>query len=423
MMPFDEAWQRCESITGWLTREEGRALYAAAARTPADGLIVEIGAYHGRSTVLLACSGRRVVTIDPLIPGSTGEGYTISEDDALQLHANLAPFTNVIHLRRGAQDVTLTAPIHMLYIDGVHRDGVPLADLAWFFPLLTPGAQVCLHDFGQWPDVGRAIANFERNGRLRCVEIAQTMYVGARDTHASQDCRIFLARPWYDRIEPESIDAEQRAIDPRVHRVALRISRMRRSLLASCFNALVAQCLNTGGYDFFAMLHADLVPDAGWLSVMTREMCAHDLDVLHAVAPIKNHEGLTSTGIAHGEEPWQRVRRLTMREVHDLPTTFTIQHVRERIDADARWLLPNTGCLLVRTRVLEDFPGFQISDRLVREFDGRWRDQCLPEDWNFGLWCGVMRIAIGGTRAVRLAHYGRHAWPNDQVWGLEHDLV
>jgi predicted O-methyltransferase YrrM len=57
-------------VEGWLEPGEGRLLYRLAAEADPAGCIVEIGSWHGRSTIWLAAGaqagrGARVVAIDP----------------------------------------------------------------------------------------------------------------------------------------------------------------------------------------------------------------------------------------------------------------------------------------------------------------------------------------------------------------------
>ena len=51
---FDEAWAAVADVEGWMTRDQGEALDAAARRCPPAGTIVEIGSFQGRSTIVLA---------------------------------------------------------------------------------------------------------------------------------------------------------------------------------------------------------------------------------------------------------------------------------------------------------------------------------------------------------------------------------
>src|SRR5271169_2003072 len=67
---IETAFQRASSIPGFLAENEIRFLGALAACTPAQGAIVEIGSFKGKSTVMLASVAARyglghVVAIDP----------------------------------------------------------------------------------------------------------------------------------------------------------------------------------------------------------------------------------------------------------------------------------------------------------------------------------------------------------------------
>src|SRR5215472_1733309 len=48
-----EAWTMAAPLPGFLGEDEGRFIAMAAACTPTDGTIVEIGSFKGKSTVIL----------------------------------------------------------------------------------------------------------------------------------------------------------------------------------------------------------------------------------------------------------------------------------------------------------------------------------------------------------------------------------
>src|SRR5260370_42637047 len=67
---IEEAWQRVRDVPGFLQEGEARFLGLLAAGAPANGTIVEIGSFKGRSTVMLASLAKHyglcpVVAIDP----------------------------------------------------------------------------------------------------------------------------------------------------------------------------------------------------------------------------------------------------------------------------------------------------------------------------------------------------------------------
>ena len=67
---LDEAWEAARRVPGFLMEEEARLLGTIAACVPADGAIVEIGSFKGKSTVMLGKVAAHyglgpVVAIDP----------------------------------------------------------------------------------------------------------------------------------------------------------------------------------------------------------------------------------------------------------------------------------------------------------------------------------------------------------------------
>jgi len=234
--------------------------------------------------------------------------------------------------------------------------------------------------------------------------------------------RALLAIPTYGSTQPESSVAAQKCRDPQDENMAsVTLWMQTRSLLAYNFNDCVATCLNNG-FDYFAMLHSDVAAQDGWLSILLEEMLDADADVIHAPVAIKNHDGFTSTAIAYVDDDWSPKRRITTTELQQLPWTFDVDTIRRHLDSDALWLLPNTGCLLMKADSwLKDFPGFTIRDR-IQHCGDIFSAECVPEDWNFGFWCGRNGLRVAGTRKVVTKHYGRAPHPNNQPWGHETDI-
>lgn len=226
--------------------------------------------------------------------------------------------------------------------------------------------------------------------------------------------RVFLALPNNHNVANETW---QSVLDSGRGDLSVYTWREENSLLAHNFNRCLVKCLGMGGFDYFALLHADMQADKGWIGTLIDELESHNLDALHAVVPIKNVSGLTSTAVAYDDDEWGLVRRITVRELAELPTTFDIDTLKERFDADADRLLPNTGCLLLKCgEWIKDFPGFEVLDRIA---DGK--SEVVPEDWNFGHWCARNDVKVGGTKAVKIGHVGRWIFRNDEAWGEQTD--
>jgi len=146
-----------DGVQGWLTDAQADRLRAAAERVPAGGRIVEIGSYHGRSTIVLArATEAEVVAIDPHAgndrgpqqwTGSSAEG----ESDHRTFQANLARAgvgERVRHVRRPSQDAldVVVGSVDVLYVDGAHRYAPAAADITRWGARVAPGGTLLVHD-------------------------------------------------------------------------------------------------------------------------------------------------------------------------------------------------------------------------------------------------------------------------------------
>jgi predicted O-methyltransferase YrrM len=153
----ERALQVSRGVSGFLGDHEARFLGTVAACAPADGAIVEIGSFKGKSTVLLASVAAHyglgpVVAIDPhtapsatdpkLAPGSS----TFEEFVAALREAKLEKHVEV-H-RAFSRDVATgwNRPIRLLWIDGDHTYQGAREDFELFSPYLANGAIVAMHD-------------------------------------------------------------------------------------------------------------------------------------------------------------------------------------------------------------------------------------------------------------------------------------
>lgn len=424
---FEYAWSRADCVPGWLTEGEAQLLWKAANAISEDGQIVEIGAFHGRSTTVLAESGRSILTIDPLA-GNTiddGTGKKSCGDDAADSLADLVDtYSNLEWARRMSCDVQCEPYIDLLFIDGNHIHPAPLTDFWNFAPKLRDGALVAFHDFRDGraasdgrsdPDVDKAVLALERMGQLERIERKGTMYLGRRRVQRQE---VFLAQPYGAFIHPQSEQSIERA-SFRGGTLGIAKCPHPSSLLAHGFNTQLATCLNMGGFDYWLLLHQDVSPiTPGWLDIVINELEFHNLDALHVVCAIKDNRGLTSTAYSSTGDKWsERCKLSTTQLLEVLPPTFTIDDVRAKLDPQAQVLLPNTGCLLLRIgEWLDRFPGFTISDRLGWK-DGKRVAQTAPEDWQFGFWAASEGVRVGGTSCIATAHYGDFPYHTLRPWG------
>lgn len=159
--------------TGWLTEVEARLLWDCVTRTEGD--ILEVGCYFGRSTVLLAASGRQVHSVDPF-----GDDFStdLKGDEIykrFQQNLHTRSIDNVCHYRQKIENWQVT-PCGLCYLDGDHTyDGTKLQiwKAQWCRPKIIAvhdvndnggGVEVkraCLEMLGPWKERVERLAMWE----------------------------------------------------------------------------------------------------------------------------------------------------------------------------------------------------------------------------------------------------------------------
>ena len=228
----------------------------------------------------------------------------------------------------------------------------------------------------------------------------------------SEAKRIFLGMPGYGTITGGAARGFFRA--SRRHDVNLQMREG--SLLAHNFNLLWCWALNLAKkekIDYFAMIHADIEPEDWWLDKLIEELESKSLDVLGVVAPIKDTRGMTSIALGREDgDTWRVHCRLTMREVMELPETFTSD------DVGGLPVLLNTGLWVCKFDLSwAKRCHFRINDRIVCDPDGDYVPEVEPEDWYFSRLLHEQGLRIGCTRKVVIGHRGPMVWGNNKAWG------
>lgn len=227
--------------------------------------------------------------------------------------------------------------------------------------------------------------------------------------------RVLLGTPAYGGLTEGAARGIYRAGGKRAEVLLCQVNN---SLLAHSFNLLWCKALNErrkNGLDYFAMQHADIEPQPGWLDVLIDELEAKQLDVLGVAVAIKDPRGLTSTAVARSDgDPWRTHCRLTMHELHRLPETFTSD------DIGGRPLLLNTGLWVCKFGEWADQVHFTINDRIcVDPETGEYFAQVESEDWFFSRLLHEQGLKIGCTRKVPVDHRGNLPFTNSIPWGAE----
>jgi hypothetical protein len=231
---------------------------------------------------------------------------------------------------------------------------------------------------------------------------------------------IYIAMPSYDgtgRIESPDSVVRVGFREPTAYFFRYRTS----SLLADCFNTMWCEAINMNA-EYFVMLHPDIWPSPGWVSDLMRIRAERNVDVVSAVVAIKDNQGISSTAIGNPTDPWRLVKRLTMREVHKLPQTFSA--------ADCGYpecpLMVNTGCWICDlsrpwVRALDQNGMakfcFNLHSR-IRLLNGTLQSEsCRSEDWEMSRHIWENGGTCLATREIETVHFGVHGFGNTSPWG------
>lgn len=184
------------------------------------------------------------------------------------------------------------------------------------------------------------------------------------------------------------------------------------SILTVNFNQLWTKALNSrreGRWTHFAMMHADISAPPGWADVLIAEMNRTGVDMISAASPIKDHRRLSSHGAVQQDGS---IRRLTMKEIHRLPVTFTTDDL-PRVGIEGP-LVVNTGLWVCRfDQPWVEQVWFHINNGIERMPDGTFKAAMLPEDWFFSRLLTQKGVRIAGTRVCRVGHWGEVEFTNE----------
>lgn len=156
--------KKVNEITGWLEIEEADLLACSLLKIcsslPAPHTVVEIGSYHGKSTVLLGSVLQyyspfsKLYAIDPHegVVGAQGQDLkqTMPSWVAFSLNTADAKLKNIEVIRDYSTNVLWNKPISFLFIDGLHDYENVSKDFFHYSEFVVVGGFVAFHDYSNY---------------------------------------------------------------------------------------------------------------------------------------------------------------------------------------------------------------------------------------------------------------------------------
>jgi len=150
--------KEAETVEGYLSLNEMRFLALLAACPTAEGDVLEIGSFKGKSTIILAKAAAladenaKIHAVDPMTaPSETDPDLRGDETSLTDFQKNLEAHdvAGKIEFHQTFSyklSETWTRPLRFLWIDGDHTYEGTKLDFDGFAPHLTDGAIVAIHD-------------------------------------------------------------------------------------------------------------------------------------------------------------------------------------------------------------------------------------------------------------------------------------
>jgi predicted O-methyltransferase YrrM len=132
-------------VPGWLTDEEGEALYELARGCSGRGAIVEIGSWKGKSTICLGL-GSRAGNAAPIFAIDPHADYRFGDFQANVRRAGIVELVTPIASLSQAAAADFHEPIELLFVDGSHEESLVREDFDKWVPKVVDGGWVAFHD-------------------------------------------------------------------------------------------------------------------------------------------------------------------------------------------------------------------------------------------------------------------------------------
>jgi len=174
-MDIEEIKKITNKVDGWLTDNEGALLYNLAKKCTGKGVIVEIGSWKGKSTILLAKGSKdgnktKIYAIDHHTGSSEHRlnGNKVWTFDDFKNNIKNAQVDDIIipivkTSEQAAKDFNM--PVELLFIDGAHEYEFVKQDFELWFPRLINKGIIAFHDTTEWPGPKKVVEESIRNSK------------------------------------------------------------------------------------------------------------------------------------------------------------------------------------------------------------------------------------------------------------------
>ena len=185
-MQLPDGWQEIE---GWCTDNEAGYLYDRARALPKGSVAVEVGAWHGKSTIPLAMGcqegGSQLISVDNWAGVKTVKKMpdrTVWERNLQQ--AGLREVVTLLEADSVTVAQTVFGPIRLVYIDGEHQRDSVRADIDAWLPRCATDGGILFHDYvSGWVGVGQAVREAQDAGRLHITTTVDSIAACALGTN------------------------------------------------------------------------------------------------------------------------------------------------------------------------------------------------------------------------------------------------
>lgn len=410
-----------EGVDGWLSRGEGATL-ADAAR---GKIVLEIGSYCGLSTICMAQTAAKVISVDT----HDGRGTPDQRNTLLEFMGNLKKHSvsNNVEVFVGTstefakKEVGIGQKYEFIFIDGSHDPESVREDIRVALALLKDGGLIAFHDYKDNVDsdygVAQEVNKLLDAGAVMVSRSGCLAFVNPNQRKNEKEKVVAIAMPIRDTLSNQAAMAAY-LFPTRDRSIQLIHFPFSTSIIPFNCNTILKDALNARdvhGITHFAMIHSDVGACQNWLDILLATMEAEQAGIVSTVIALKDGRGLTSTALEDQNDEWNP-RRLTMAELFQLPETFGIEQANAVLNTNSPMLLVNSGCMLIDFQ--QDFIDgiwFEQKDRIVK-VNGKRVAETSSEDWNFCRKATERGAKVLATRAVQVEHE-RPEWHNKSIWG------